>query len=55
MLDAVSRTLQLDRAEREHLYQLAEATPLRSLATSAAVPDPVYKVMRSLDPLPPFS
>ncbi len=52
VLDAVSRTLQLDRAEREHLYQLAEATPLRSLATSAAVPDPVYKVMRSLDPLP---
>src|SRR6266487_6446580 len=24
VLDAVSRTLQLDRAEREHLYQLAE-------------------------------
>src|SRR5579862_7039644 len=26
VLDAVARTLRLDRAEREHLYRLAEAT-----------------------------
>src|SRR5271154_3309513 len=30
VLDAVARTLRLDRAEREHLYRLAEATPLRA-------------------------
>ena len=28
MLDALARTLRLDRAEREHLYWLAEAAPL---------------------------
>src|SRR5215471_5249578 len=28
VLDAVATTLRLDRAEREHMYQLAEATPL---------------------------
>src|ERR1700746_124978 len=27
VLDAVANTLRLDRAEREHLYRLAEATP----------------------------
>src|SRR5579863_136895 len=30
VIDAVARTLRLDRAEREHLYRLAEATPLRT-------------------------
>jgi transcriptional regulator with XRE-family HTH domain len=30
VLDPVARTLRLDRVEREHLYRLAEATPLRS-------------------------
>ncbi|MGH3175952.1 MAG: helix-turn-helix domain-containing protein, partial [Streptosporangiaceae bacterium] len=30
VLDAVASTLRLDRAEREHLYRLAEATPLRT-------------------------
>jgi MmyB-like transcription regulator ligand binding domain/Helix-turn-helix domain len=52
VLDAVSRTLQLGPAERWHLYRLAEATPLRSGASPAAVPDMVREVIRSLDPLP---
>jgi transcriptional regulator with XRE-family HTH domain len=52
VLDAVARTLQLDGAERWHLYRLAEAMPLRSLAKTADVPEAVCDVLRSLDPLP---
>jgi MmyB-like transcription regulator ligand binding domain/Helix-turn-helix domain len=52
VLDAVSRTLRLDTAGRWHLYRLAEATPLRSWAGSAHIPDSVRAVVRSLDPLP---
>jgi hypothetical protein len=52
VLDAVSRTLRLDSAGRWHLYRLAEATPLRSWAGSAQIPDSVRAVVRSLDPLP---
>jgi transcriptional regulator with XRE-family HTH domain len=52
VLDAVSRTLRLDAAGRWHLYRLAEATPLRSWAGSAQVPESVRAVLRSLDPLP---
>jgi transcriptional regulator with XRE-family HTH domain len=52
VLDAVARTLQFDAAERWHLYRLAEAMPLRSLAKTAEVPDAVCDVLRSLDPLP---
>ena len=52
VLDAISRTLRLDGAGRWHLYRLAEATPLRSWAGSARIPDSVRAVVRSLDPLP---
>jgi transcriptional regulator with XRE-family HTH domain len=52
VLDAVARTLQLDGTERWHLYRLAEAMPLRSLAKTADVPEAVCDVLRSLDPLP---
>ncbi len=52
VLDAVARTLQLDGAERWHLYRLAEAMPLRSWAKTATLPDAVGDVLRSLDPLP---
>jgi transcriptional regulator with XRE-family HTH domain len=52
VLDAVARTLRLDRAEREHLYRLAEATPLRTECARQAVPDAVRQIVRSLDPLP---
>src|ERR1700753_2641806 len=38
VLDAVARVLRLDRAGREHLYQLAEATPGRTAARPATVP-----------------
>src|SRR6201999_4594585 len=34
VLDAVARALRLDHAAREHLYQLAEATPVRTAAPS---------------------
>ncbi len=56
VLDAVARTLRLDMAEHRHLYQLAEATPLRSwdqaIGVSVPVPAPVLVLMRSLNPLP---
>jgi hypothetical protein len=52
VLDAVARTLRLDRVEREHMYRLAEATPLRSWAGTAVVPDSVREVLHGLEPLP---
>jgi transcriptional regulator with XRE-family HTH domain len=52
VLDAVARTLRLDRAEREHLYRLAEATPLRTECGRQAVPDAIREIVYSLDPLP---
>jgi transcriptional regulator with XRE-family HTH domain len=52
VLDAVARTLQLDGAERWHLYRLAEAMPLRSWASATVIPDAVCDVLRTLDPLP---
>jgi transcriptional regulator with XRE-family HTH domain len=52
VLDAVASTLRLDRAEREHLYRLAEATPLRTECAARAVPDTIREIVDSLDPLP---
>jgi transcriptional regulator with XRE-family HTH domain len=52
VLDAVARTLRLDRFEREHMYRLAEATPLRSWAGSTVLPDSVRDVLHGLEPLP---
>ena len=52
VLDAVASTLRLDRAEREHLYRLAEATPLRTDCAARAVPDAIREIVDSLDPLP---
>ena len=52
VLDAVARTLRLDQAEREHLYRLAEATPLRTRCARSAVPDTIREIVRSLDPHP---
>jgi len=52
VLDAVARTLQLDGAERWHLYRLAEAMPLRSWASATVIPHAVGDVLRTLDPLP---
>jgi transcriptional regulator with XRE-family HTH domain len=52
VLDAVARTLRLDRAEREHLYRLAEATPLRTERPRRVIPDSIREILQSLDPLP---
>jgi transcriptional regulator with XRE-family HTH domain len=52
VLDAVARTLRLDRAGREHLYRLAEATPLRTQCARTAVPDAIREIVHSLEPLP---
>jgi MmyB-like transcription regulator ligand binding domain/Helix-turn-helix domain len=52
VLDAVARTLRLERAEREHLYRLAEATPLRAECARTVIPDTVREVLHSLEPLP---
>jgi transcriptional regulator with XRE-family HTH domain len=52
VLDALARTLRLDRAEREHLYLLAEAAPLLAGAARGPVPAEVREIVRSLDPLP---
>jgi MmyB-like transcription regulator ligand binding domain/Helix-turn-helix domain len=53
VLDAVASTLRLDRAERQHLYRLAEATPtLAAAAIRDPVPEVVREIVRSLDPLP---
>ena len=52
VLDAVATTLRLDRVEREHLYRLAEATPLRTECSRQAIPDTIREIVHSLDPLP---
>jgi hypothetical protein len=52
VLDAVARTLRLDRAEREHLYRLAEATPVRTERVRTTVPDTLREIVHSLEPLP---
>jgi hypothetical protein len=52
VLDAVASTLRLDRVEREHLYRLAEATPLRTECLRQAAPDTIREIVHSLDPLP---
>jgi transcriptional regulator with XRE-family HTH domain len=52
VLDAVARTLRLDRAGRWHLYRLAEAMPLLAAATRGPVPEEVREIVCGLDPLP---
>ncbi|MEV0091494.1 helix-turn-helix transcriptional regulator [Streptomyces sp. NPDC050738] len=53
VLDAVSRTLRLDEAEREHLYQLAEVpfTPDRERDASSVGAD-IQGIIDALDPHP---
>ena len=48
----MARTLRLDRAEREHLYRLAEATPLRAECARTVMPDAIKEIVHSLEPLP---
>jgi transcriptional regulator with XRE-family HTH domain len=52
VLDAVARTLRMDPVEREHMHVLAGAVPLRSEADELVVPETVFDILRSLDPLP---
>src|ERR1700761_6655071 len=52
VLDAVARTLRLDEAGREHLYQLAEATPVRTAAGPATVPPALTDILGSFSPSP---
>jgi transcriptional regulator with XRE-family HTH domain len=53
VLDAVARALRLDQAERVHLYQLAEATPVRTFtAASEAVPAALTDILESFSPNP---
>ena len=52
VLDALARTLRLDRAEREHLYWLAEASPLLTGTERRPIPAEVREIVDSLDPLP---
>src|SRR5213083_971655 len=49
VLDAVARTLRLSVFERQHLYQLAEATP-RHPPPVREIPEALHQMLRSLDP-----
>ncbi|MFG3040366.1 MULTISPECIES: helix-turn-helix transcriptional regulator [unclassified Streptomyces] len=54
VLDAVARTLRLDRPEREHLYHLAEVpyAPDRAAADAEVVSPEIQGILDALDPHP---
>ena len=52
VLDALARTLGLDRAERWHMYVLAEAVPVAVSNGRCAVTEALIEIVHSLDPLP---
>jgi transcriptional regulator with XRE-family HTH domain len=52
VLDALAHTLRLDRAERWHMYVLAEAVPVSVSVGRCAVSEPIAEILRTLDPLP---
>jgi transcriptional regulator with XRE-family HTH domain len=52
VLDAIARTLRMDKAERQHFYRLADATPTRTDGSEPVVPDSLKQIVRALDPLP---
>jgi transcriptional regulator with XRE-family HTH domain len=52
VLDALARTLKLDRAERWHMYVLAEAVPVAVSTGRCAVTEAMTEILHSLDPLP---
>src|SRR5437667_11826319 len=51
VLDAIAGTLRLAVFERQHLYQLAEATP-RHPPPVREIPEALHQMLCSLDPLP---
>jgi transcriptional regulator with XRE-family HTH domain len=52
VLDAVACTLRLGRAEREHMYRLAEAAPVRAGLSGDLIPGELTEIVSSLNPLP---
>src|SRR5262249_4311151 len=52
VLDALARTLRLDRAERWHMYVLAEAVPVSVSSGRCPVSDAIAEILHALDPLP---
>jgi transcriptional regulator with XRE-family HTH domain len=52
VLEALARTLGLDRAERWHMYVLAEAAPVAVSSGRCTVPGTLAEILRALDPLP---
>ncbi len=52
VLDAVARTLGLDRTEREHLYRLAGVPSVAMGESEPDVPQAVRLILDQLDPLP---
>jgi hypothetical protein len=52
VLDALGRTLRLDRAERWHMYVLAEAVPVAVSAGRGPVTEATTEILHALDPLP---
>jgi len=54
VLDAVARTLNLDRAERAHLYRLAEVPEPEPADTPTAGPPAAIEVQAVLDQLAPY-
>lgn len=52
VLDALASTLRLDRAERWHMYVLAEAVPVVVSNGRCSLPEAITEIVRSLDPLP---
>ena len=52
VLDALACTLRLDRAERWHMYVLAEAVPVSVSTGRCSVSDAMTEILQALDPLP---
>ncbi|MCX4762003.1 helix-turn-helix transcriptional regulator [Streptomyces sp. NBC_01275] len=52
VLDALARTLMLDRSERAHLFQLADANDPTPAASCTGVTDAVRELLDQLDPMP---
>jgi transcriptional regulator with XRE-family HTH domain len=52
VLDAVARTLRLNRAEREHLYRLADVPALPAEPGLAQLSPAVLDILTSLEPMP---
>jgi transcriptional regulator with XRE-family HTH domain len=52
VLDALADTLKLDRAERWHMYVLAEAVPVAVSSGRCSVSDTIVEILQALDPLP---